>query len=167
MDNALGPVWVVAEQRDCNIRTVSLQLMGRAKELARQLGTQAEAVMLGHHMAHRLKPLMTAGASRIYLGEHSELEVYEPEIYVETLLQLARQYEPEIILIGSTAMGRELAPLLAAGLKTGLRPLHGFKSQRRQYSGADHSGIRRAFVHRMSAKTSPDGNSCQRGFCHA
>ena len=120
MANVQGPVWVIAEQRDCNIRTVSIQLLGRAQELARQLGTQAEAVLLGNHMANRLQPLIAAGAARIYMGEHPALEVYEPEIFLETLLQLARQHEPEIILIGSTAMGRELAPLLAARLKTGL-----------------------------------------------
>ena len=120
MENVNGPVWVIAEQRDCNIRTVSLQLLGKAQELASQLSSQAEAVLLGHHMANRLEPLMAAGAARVYIGEDSALEVYEPELYVETLLQLARQHKPEIILIGSTAMGRELAPLLAARLKTGL-----------------------------------------------
>jgi electron transfer flavoprotein alpha subunit len=120
MENGFGPVWVIVEQRDCNIRSVSLQLLGRARDLACQLGSCAEAVLLGHHMKERLDPLMAAGADRIYLGDHPVLEKYEPEIYLETIARLAKQHEPEIILLGSTAMGRELAPLLAARLKTGL-----------------------------------------------
>jgi electron transfer flavoprotein alpha subunit len=120
MENVIGPVWVIAEQRDCNIRSVSLQLLGRAQKIACQLGSYAEAVLLGHNMKNRLEPLMAAGADRIYVADHSLLERYEPEIYLETIVRLAQQHEPEIILLGSTAMGRELAPLLAARLKTGL-----------------------------------------------
>lgn len=120
MDHVIGPVWVIAEQRDCNIRSVSLQLLGRARQLAGRLGSYTEAVMLGHHMKDRLDPLMAAGADRIYLADHPMLERYEPELYLETIVRLARKHEPEIILLGSTAMGRELAPLLAARLKTGL-----------------------------------------------
>jgi electron transfer flavoprotein alpha subunit len=116
----MGPVWVIAEQRNCNIRSVSLQLIGQAQELARRLGSCAEAILLGHNMKDRLEPLMTAGADRIYLADHPLLEKYEPEIYLQTIVSLAQQHKPEIILIGSTSMGRELAPLLAASLKTGL-----------------------------------------------
>ena len=120
MENKFGPVWVIAEQRDCNIRSVSLQLLGRAWELASQLGSHAEAVLLGHQMEDRLEPLMAAGADRIYLGNDPSLETYQPEIYLETIVRLAEQHQPEILLLGSTAIGRELAPLLAARLKTGL-----------------------------------------------
>lgn len=120
MQNGYGPVWVIAEQKDCEIRSVSLQLIGRARELARQLGSNTEAVLLGHHMEGGLDPLMAAGADRLYLADHPMLETYEPEIYIETIVRLVEQHEPEIILLGSTSMGRELAPLLAARLKTGL-----------------------------------------------
>ena len=120
MENLIGPVWVIAEQRDCNIRSVSLQLLGRAQALACQLDSHAEAVLLGHNMKDRLAPLMAAGANRVHLADHPVLEKYEPEIYLDIIARLAGQHEPEIILLGSTAMGRELAPLLAARLKTGL-----------------------------------------------
>ncbi len=120
MENVIGPVWVIAEQRDCNIRSVSLQLLGVAQKLAGQLGSDAEAVLLGHKMKDRLEPLMAAGADRLYFADHPILEKYEPEIYLETIVRLAQQHEPEIILLGSTSMGRELAPLLAARLETGL-----------------------------------------------
>ncbi len=120
MENVFGPVWVIAEQRDCNIRSVSLQLLGLAQKLACQLSSSSETVLLGHNMKGRLEPLMAAGADRIFFADHPILEKYEPEIYLETIVRLAQQHEPEIILLGSTSMGRELAPLLAAKLKTGL-----------------------------------------------
>lgn len=120
MDNTNGSVWVIAEQRDCRIRTVSLQLMGQARRLAHELGTRAEAVLLGDRIKDHLQPLSAAGASRIYLGESPEAALYEPEVYLETIVSLAGECRPQIILIGSTSMGRELAPLVAAKLKTGL-----------------------------------------------
>ncbi len=120
MENASGPVWVIAEQRDCDIRTVSMQLLGRARQLAERLGVKTEAVILGHRIEGRLDLLTAAGADRVYMGDHQMLAQYEPEGYVETIVNLARQHKPQIILIGSTAMGRELAPLVAAKLQTGL-----------------------------------------------
>jgi len=120
MKNGYGPVWVIAEQRDCRIRTVSLQLMGQARKLAAGLNTTAEAVLFGNLMEHHVRPLFAAGADRVYLGSNPQLAFYEPEIYVQAMVRLAQEYEPEIILLGSTATGRELAPLVAARLQTGL-----------------------------------------------
>ena len=120
MEKATGPVWVIAEQRDCRIRSVSLQLMGQASELANQMNSEAEAVLLGDRMEGRVDTLFAAGARRVYLGNHSLLVHYEPELYLEAIVRLAETHQPEILLIGSTAMGRELAPMLAARLKTGL-----------------------------------------------
>ncbi len=120
MKNGYGPVWVIVEQRDCRIRTVSLQLMGRAQKLAAGLNTTAEAVLFGNLMQHHVRPLFAAGANRVFLGSNPRLAFYEPEIYVQAIVRLAQEHEPEIILLGSTAMGRELAPLVAARLQTGL-----------------------------------------------
>ena len=120
MKKGTGPVWVIAEQRDCRLRNVSLQLMGQASKLANQLHSDAEAVLLGDRMEGRVDTLFAAGARRVYLGSHSLLAHYEPELYVEAIIRLAKTHRPEIILLGSTSMGRELAPMVAARLKTGL-----------------------------------------------
>lgn len=64
--------------------------------------------------------LFAAGADRVYLDNSRNLALYQPEIYPEIVVRLAREQRPEIILIGSTPMGRELAPLVAARLQTGL-----------------------------------------------
>lgn len=116
----IGPVWVVAEQDDCEVEIVSLQLLGKARELADELAVACEAVLLGHEIQGACGELVAAGADRVFLGDEKALELYQPEIYSDIICSLAREYEPEIILLGSTCMGRELAPLIAARLKTGL-----------------------------------------------
>jgi electron transfer flavoprotein alpha subunit len=120
MEEEKNAVWVIAEQIDCHIQSISLQLIGQARKLADQLETSVEAILLGDNIKQQARQLIAAGADRIYLGSAPELEVYQPEPYVEIIVNLAREHQPEIILIGSTDMGRELAPLVAGQLKTGL-----------------------------------------------
>ena len=115
-----GPVWVVAELADCAVEGISLQLIGKARELADELGTKCEAVLLGHNIGEAARNLIACGADRVFVAQDSSLEMYQPELYRDILCTLAKEHGPEIILIGSTFMGRELAPLVAASLKTGL-----------------------------------------------
>jgi electron transfer flavoprotein alpha subunit len=115
-----GPVWVIAEQIDCRILSVSFQLIGQARKLADELETEVETVLLGDSMDQHVHHLFAAGADRVYLGNAPELAFYQPEIYTEIIVTLAKTQRPEILLLGSTSMGRELAPLVAAGLATGL-----------------------------------------------
>jgi electron transfer flavoprotein alpha subunit len=120
MDNKHRAVWVIAEQIDCYLESVSLQLTDHARKLADQLNSSVEAILLGNNIEQRVAQLIAAGADRVFLGNAPELEIYQPELYTEIVVNLAREHEPEIILIGSTDMGRELAPLVAGRLKTGL-----------------------------------------------
>ncbi len=120
MGKEKNAVWVIAEQIDCHIQSISLQLVGQARKLADQLETSVEAILLGDNIEQQVPRLIAAGADKVYLGNSSELAVYQPEPYVEIVVNLAREHHPEIILIGSTDMGRELAPLVAGQLKTGL-----------------------------------------------
>ena len=118
--NKIGPVWVIAEQIDCRLQTVSTQLIGQARKLADELDTAVEAILLGEDVERLAQELVEAGSDRVYLGNAPELAFYHPERYTEIVVSTAEANKPEIILIGSTAMGRELAPLVAARLKTGL-----------------------------------------------
>jgi electron transfer flavoprotein alpha subunit len=120
MKRHLGPVWVIAEQNDCVLEVASLQLLGKARELADELGVACEAVLLGHNTGEAARELIAVGADRVLLGEDRTLELYQPILYADTICSLAEKHRPEIILIGSTFMGRELAPLVAARLRTGL-----------------------------------------------
>jgi electron transfer flavoprotein alpha subunit len=120
MAHSPGPVWVLAEQIDGRLLTVSLQLVGRARQLADQLGTHVGAILLGHGVEDPASHLVAAGADLVYLGDAPQLAIYQPEAYTQIAVDLAREHEPDILLLGSTPMGRELAPLVAARLETGL-----------------------------------------------
>jgi electron transfer flavoprotein alpha subunit len=115
-----APVWVIAEADEGQIKPVSLQLVGKARTIADQLRSPLECVLLGYFDPALAKSLIAAGADHVYLGNSSKLDHYQPELYLATIQNLAEEKRPEIILLGSTFIGRELAPLLAARLKTGL-----------------------------------------------
>ena len=120
MENARGPVWVITEQIGGRVLTVSLQLIGQARKLADELETSVDAVLLGYESNDQPRQLFAAGADMVYLGNAPDLAFYQPEAYTEMIVRLAKEQQPEIMLIGSTSMGRELAPLVAARLETGL-----------------------------------------------
>ena len=120
MQEKTGPVWVLAEQIDCRLLNVSLQLVGQARKLADDLETCVEVILLGDNLTTQPKELIAAGADKVYLGNAPELALYQSEIYTQMIVDQAQVHRPEILLIGSTAMGRELAPLVAARLETGL-----------------------------------------------
>jgi len=118
--NQSGAVWVVAELKDKSPHAVSLQLAGKARELANQLGVPVEVVLLGDQVSEAAQVLIASGVDTVYLGESADLKVYQSDVYAEIIVSLAREYKPEIMLLGSTFMGRELAPIVAARLGTGL-----------------------------------------------
>jgi electron transfer flavoprotein alpha subunit len=120
MQSKGGPVWVVAEQIDCRLLDVSLQLIGKARQLADELGVAVEAVFIGENLEDQTPELFAAGADRVFLGDSPDLALYQSEVYTRMIVDLAARMRPQIILLGSTSMGRELAPLVAAGLRTGL-----------------------------------------------
>lgn len=120
MSDSKGPIWVIAEQLEGNILLISFQLIGQARKLADQLGADVGVVLLGHNFNGQVKELIYAGGDTIYLGEDPDFEIYQADIFTEVIVSLTQEKEPEIILLGSTFMGRELAPLVAASLKTGL-----------------------------------------------
>jgi len=113
-------VFVIAEQSDGGIQAVSLQLIGKAHELADELDSKVGAILLGNKLSNVAQRLIEAGATQVFLGDADILAPYQAELYTEIIVKLVDEYRPEILLIGSTFMGRELAPLIAARLETGL-----------------------------------------------
>ena len=120
MNNNKRNVWVIAEQGEVGILDISLQLIGKARQLADKLGSLVEVILLGYECELVGAKLFAAGADKIYIGDHPETAVYQAELYTEVIIRLFKQQQPDIVLIGSTFVGRELAPILAATLKTGL-----------------------------------------------
>ena len=113
-------VWVFAEQRRGELAPVTAELLGEARRLAEVLGVKVAAVLLGDGVEPLGQALLTAGAHKVYLAEHPLLADFLEETYAAAVTELARKFQPEIILAGATYLGRAFIPQVAAALKTGL-----------------------------------------------
>jgi electron transfer flavoprotein alpha subunit len=113
-------VLVIAEQRDGVLKKVAFEMLGVGAELATALGGSVEAVLLGSGLGGLPDTLAQYGATRVYVADDPALESYSGEGYSNTLAAFVGKVEPAIILAGATAMGKDLAPRLAARLGVGL-----------------------------------------------
>ncbi|MCD1147438.1 electron transfer flavoprotein subunit alpha/FixB family protein [Peptoniphilus sp. KCTC 25270] len=113
-------VFVFVEQRDGEIQKVGLELLGKASDLAKDLGQEVTAIFFGHNIKDKTENLIQHGANRVILVEDEKLKEYLTEPYAKCLSEVIRKYEPEIVLFGATSIGRDLAPRLAARIHTGL-----------------------------------------------
>jgi electron transfer flavoprotein alpha subunit len=99
-----------------------LELLGKGSELAGTLHTQLTAVMLGHDVKDQAKELIGYGAQKVIVVDNPQLKQFHVEPYLDALTQLTQQRKPELLLIGSTKRGKELAARLAARLNVGCVP---------------------------------------------
>ena len=113
-------VYVFAEQRDGNIQKVAYELVGKARELADTLDEKVYAVLVGQDMKAQADSLIAAGADGVVLVQDEMLAEYTTEAYTKAVVEVIRAKEPEIFLIGATAIGRDLAPRVSARIHTGL-----------------------------------------------
>jgi len=115
-----GEVWVWAEQRNNQLMSVSLELLNKGAELSRELATGLTAVLIGDKVGKLTQELVDYGASKVYLIEDERLELYQSRVYARVIAELIKQHKPEIVLVGGTNIGMDLAPRVAAKVKTGL-----------------------------------------------
>lgn len=120
MSPKTAPVWVIAEQIGGVISEVSFELIGKAAKLGADLGVSAEAILLGGVSPDQVDLLYQAGAELVYQVNFPDFDRFQTEIISEAITILSHEVQPQILLIGSTYLGRELAPLIAAKLNTGL-----------------------------------------------
>jgi electron transfer flavoprotein alpha subunit len=113
-------VLVIAEQRDGVLKKVAFEMLGVGAGLAAALGGSVEAALLGSGLGDLATALAQHGATKVYVADDEGLAAYSSEGYADTLAALVGQIEPSIILLGATAMGRDLGPRLAARLGVGL-----------------------------------------------
>ena len=113
-------IWVFGDYRNYFQNRVTLQLLSRAKELAKKIDAEVCAVVFGHKVDEFVREYIAHGAEKIYLIDHPKLAVYSMETYTLLMEHLAKREKPEIILVGATAFGREFAPRVAKRLGTGL-----------------------------------------------
>ena len=113
-------VFVFAQQVDNELRGISFELIGEGKRLAEKLNEKVTAVLVGSDVAGLVDELAEYGADRVIVVDDPELKNYRTEPYAHALASVINEYKPEIMLVGATAIGRDLGPTVSARVKTGL-----------------------------------------------
>ncbi len=114
-------IWVFVEQRQGQLAEVGLELLGKALDLAHPADWKVGCVLVGHSLRNELsEQLLSFGADEILFADHPLLSSYCSQSYAKVLETWIRKYEPEVFLLGATAMGSDLGARLAARLRTGL-----------------------------------------------
>ena len=113
-------VFVYAQQVDNKLDNIAFELLGEAKNLAEPLQTEVSAVLIGYKVKDLADQLAAYGADRVIVVDDPELEVYRTEQYTHALASVINEFKPEIMLVGATAIGRDLGPRVSARVATGL-----------------------------------------------
>ncbi len=113
-------VFVFVQQVDGSITGVSFELIGKAKELAKDLDTDVTAVLLGDGIKALADELAVYGADRVIVVDDPVLREYTTEPYTHAMGEVIKEFKPEVVLYGATSIGRDLAPRVSARVKTGL-----------------------------------------------
>lgn len=113
-------VYVFAQQVDNKLSSIAFELLGKAKELAKDLDTDVAAVLIGSGVKELADELACYGADKVIVVDDPELKEYRTEPYAHALSSVINKYKPEIVLVGATAIGRDLGPRVSARVATGL-----------------------------------------------
>ena len=115
-----GGIWVVADVLDGVVAPVTLEALGAARTLADALGAYVTGVLLGEGVTDLAQALYQAGADGVRVADHPTLARFAPEPYVKVLGDLFRAGQPEVVILGATERGGQLAARLAQMLGGGL-----------------------------------------------
>ncbi|MGD8453179.1 MAG: electron transfer flavoprotein subunit alpha/FixB family protein [Phycisphaerae bacterium] len=118
--NRKGEVWVFAEQENGALHEVALELCGRARQLADELGVKVGAVLAGWNVRELASRLIAQGVDNVYLVEQHRLDHYQTQPYARVLCTLIERHRPQIVIYGATPLGRDLAPRVASAMRAGL-----------------------------------------------
>ena len=118
--NEYRGIWVYVEHQNGVIKDGSLQLIGKARELASKVNVGVTAVMVGHKLGDLVKEPIYYGADRVVYVDDEALAVYMPHVYASVIVNLVNKYKPEVVLFAATKRGRELAPYVANTLRAGI-----------------------------------------------
>jgi electron transfer flavoprotein alpha subunit len=118
-------VYVFIEHDSRTASKVSLELLGKARGLAKEFSKQGKnqrvaAILIGHKLGNIADELISYGADHVIIVQDEAFRMYRTDVYTKAIVQIAREYKPEILLFGATPQGRDLAPRVANRLRTGL-----------------------------------------------
>ena len=113
-------VYVFAQQVDNEVSGIALELIGKGKDLAKDLNTDVTAVLIGSDVKGLVDVLAEYGADKVIVVDDPELKEYRTEPYAHALASVINEFKPDIMLVGATAIGRDLGPRVSARVHTGL-----------------------------------------------
>jgi electron transfer flavoprotein alpha subunit len=119
-DTIESKIWVFVEQRQGRVADVGLELLSKAGILAEQLQWKVAAVLIGSDLAYLTDQVLLYGVDEVIVADDPLLADYCNQAYVKAIEGPLRAFQPDVFLLGATAMGTDFAPRLAARLRTGL-----------------------------------------------
>ena len=118
--NTQGEVWVFAEVQDGVLQEVSLELCHKARQLADILGVTVGAALPGHNVGKFADTLIAHGVDNVYVVDDPILAKFRTDPYSFAMVELVKEYRPQIMLFGATNLGRDLAPRVASTTQSGM-----------------------------------------------
>lgn len=120
MVEGMNNIFVYIELDEGAIADVSLELLTKGRELASKLGVKLEAVLLGHNVAGKEKELAAYGADSVWVADDEVFAPFRTLPHTSVLCGLIQAEQPQIVLFGATAVGRDFAPRVSSALHSGL-----------------------------------------------
>jgi len=118
--SAFKNVWVFCEQRQGTMMSTTFELISEGRRLADELGVELHGVLLGDDVDGIAKELGGYGADKVLVYNSPLLKDYTTDAYAKVLCDAVMEFKPEVLLVGASNIGRDLAPRCAARLHTGL-----------------------------------------------
>jgi electron transfer flavoprotein alpha subunit len=112
--------WIIAEQKDNKFKKVTYELLSEGRQLASKLGQKLCVVILGYQTESLIDIIVRYGPQKIYVADLEKLKDYTTDGYTYVLANLIKKYKPKTVLLGHTALGKDLAPRLAQRVNSGL-----------------------------------------------
>ena len=111
-------VLIYGEVNGEKLSALTTELLGCGRKLADDLGQELVTVLAGSELSNPIREAIAFGADKVYLVDDPLLKAYQTDFYLSVMEKVAQQATPQIILLGQTSIGRDLAPVLAFRLKT-------------------------------------------------
>ena len=113
-------VWTIAEQRGGEIRKITYEIVSEGRRLADALGQELTVILLGSNIKDKAAELGQYGADKVLVADDSRLEPYTTDAYVSVISELVKANGPQVLILGASVQGKDLAARLAASLDVGM-----------------------------------------------
>jgi electron transfer flavoprotein alpha subunit len=113
-------VWVIAEERDGEIRKITYEMISEGRRLADALGQELTTILLGSNIKEKAADFGQYGADKVLVADDPRLDPYTTDAYVSVISELVKANEPAVLLMGASVQGKDLSGRLSASLDVGM-----------------------------------------------